>query len=138
MSEQVVEVVVGVIVRGGRLLLTQRRADGSYPWSWESPGGKVEPGETRKQSLARELREELDCAADVGSLLWMIDFAAQDARDPRRVAFFEARLLGEPRPLQSVGLGWFTAIEIRGLVMAPANDILRAELGMRASRLVGA
>ncbi|MFG6468595.1 NUDIX domain-containing protein [Roseateles sp. BYS87W] len=60
-----VEVAVGVLVecdaagREGRFLLTSRPADKVYAGYWEYPGGKVEPGETVAQALARELREEL-------------------------------------------------------------------------------
>ena len=55
-----IEVVVGALVRDGRVLLGHRRADKrAYPDVWELPGGVMEAGESELDALARELREEL-------------------------------------------------------------------------------
>jgi 8-oxo-dGTP diphosphatase len=55
-----VEVAVGVLIdTEGRFLLTSRPAGKVYAGYWEFPGGKLEPGETVEQALARELHEEL-------------------------------------------------------------------------------
>ncbi|MBV9266177.1 MAG: NUDIX domain-containing protein, partial [Acidobacteriaceae bacterium] len=53
--------------RDGRVLVGQRRRADRHPLKWEFPGGKVEPGETPQQALARELREELLIDANVGT-----------------------------------------------------------------------
>ena len=60
MSE-VIEVAAAVILRadGSEFLLAQRPGDKVYAGYWEFPGGKVEPGETVRMALVRELREEL-------------------------------------------------------------------------------
>ena len=56
-------VVGGALVRGragARELLAARRLEPpELAGGWELPGGKVEPGESEGQALARELREEL-------------------------------------------------------------------------------
>ena len=54
-----IHVVAAVILRDGRVFATQR-GYGAYKDYWEFPGGKVEPGETAEEALAREIREELD------------------------------------------------------------------------------
>ncbi|MCL4184462.1 MAG: Nudix family hydrolase [Burkholderiaceae bacterium] len=55
-----VEVAVGVLIRAdGAVLFGQRPAGKPYAGWWEFPGGKLEPGESVEQALARELREEL-------------------------------------------------------------------------------
>jgi 8-oxo-dGTP diphosphatase len=55
-----VHVAVGVIVdEAGRILITRRAASTHQGGLWEFPGGKVEPGESVQEALARELYEEL-------------------------------------------------------------------------------
>ncbi len=62
-------VVAAVVRRGGRILVTRRHPDGERGGQWEFPGGKVEPGESEPEALAREIREELGCAIEVGRLV---------------------------------------------------------------------
>jgi len=59
-------VVAGVVQQDGKLLIGQRMARDRHGLKWEFPGGKVEPGETPKEALRRELVEELGIEAVVG------------------------------------------------------------------------
>src|SRR5579871_2872394 len=65
-------VAAALIVRGGEILIGQRRADQPMGLQWEFPGGKIEPGESAEQALARELDEELGIQAKVGPLVTRI------------------------------------------------------------------
>jgi 8-oxo-dGTP diphosphatase len=69
----VVEVAVGVLIRAnGDFLLTSRPEGKVYAGYWEFPGGKLEPGESVEQALARELLEEL--GIQTGQILrWKIE-----------------------------------------------------------------
>ena len=62
-------VSAGIIHRDGQILVAQRRAGDRHALKWEFPGGKVEQGETPQQALIRELREELQIEARVGTEL---------------------------------------------------------------------
>ncbi len=58
-SPKLLEVVAGLIVREGHVLICQRNAASEFPLKWEFPGGKIEVGESPAEALRRELREEL-------------------------------------------------------------------------------
>jgi 8-oxo-dGTP diphosphatase len=54
-----VQVAVGVLLRGDQFLLTSRPAGKVYAGYWEFPGGKLEAGEAVEAALRRELQEEI-------------------------------------------------------------------------------
>lgn len=60
-------VVAGILRDArGRVLLAQRPAGKELAGLWEFPGGKVEPGESARDALIRELHEELGIRACIG------------------------------------------------------------------------
>ena len=63
---KMIEVVAAIIERDGKILLAQRPAQSDQAGLWEFAGGKVEPDESQRQALVRELREELGIEAAVG------------------------------------------------------------------------
>jgi 8-oxo-dGTP diphosphatase len=92
-----VQVVAGIIERQGRFLICRRKPEQSHPLKWEFPGGKVEPGETPEQALARELEEELGIVGAAGQVIMRYQHT-YPGRDTITLIFFRVREFGgEPR-----------------------------------------
>jgi 8-oxo-dGTP diphosphatase len=89
-------VVAAVIKRGERFLIAQRRTTGSFPLKWEFPGGKLEPGESPKQALYRELQEELGVDAEIGAELGRYECSYPNQRTVTLLFFDVPRYKGEP------------------------------------------
>ena len=66
--------VVAAVIRDGSRIFATARGYGEYKGGWEFPGGKIEPGETPQEALAREIREELDTEIAVGELIDTIEY----------------------------------------------------------------
>src|SRR5690349_5683186 len=60
-------IVAAAIITEGRVLACERSAPPEVAGRWEFPGGKVEPGETDEQALARECVEELGVRVEIGA-----------------------------------------------------------------------
>lgn len=104
-----------------RFLVTQRLPDDpGFADHWEFPGGKVEPGESDREALARELREELAIEVDVGPT-WL---RIEQQQEQRLIDF---RVLpctitaAEPRPVEVQDLRWVT-VEQAGQLLLPPLD----------------
>jgi 8-oxo-dGTP diphosphatase len=100
------EVVAAVIERDGRILVGQRKAGGRHALKWEFPGGKVEPGETPRAALARELREELGIEAQIGEEMERYDFS-YPGQTPTHLIFFRVtEFAEEPENLDFAQIAW--------------------------------
>lgn len=125
-----VEVVAGILVREGRVLLVQRRADKDFALTWECPGGKVEGPETHRDALQREWREELGILVTSmeDSPRFEREFSNPVSRPDRaRIQLFLYRVEanGTPSPREGQGIGWFTPHEVETLIAAPGLDAAR-------------
>ena len=62
--------VVAVFIEGDYVLIHRAEHDDV----WTPPGGRAELGESTRQAVAREMREELKVEAEVGKLLWVAEY----------------------------------------------------------------
>ena len=128
MSEgKIVDVGAAVILRrDGSFLLGERPEGKVYAGYWEFPGGKIEPGETPLQGLARELHEEL--GIDVESACpWLTQVFTYPHATVRLHFFRVTAWRGEPHGRENQRLAWQSADEPPLEPMLPANTpIFRA------------
>jgi 8-oxo-dGTP diphosphatase len=89
-------VSAGIIHRDGQILVGQRRRIDRHPLKWEFPGGKVEHGESPQQALVRELREELQIEARVGSELARYEHEYPSGSRVHLLFFAVPEFTGEP------------------------------------------
>lgn len=106
MSDKIIDVAAGLIMRPDGQLLLGQRPEGK-PWAgwWELPGGKLEPGETVLQALARELQEEIGITV-TQSRRWVTYVHVYPHTTVRLAFCFVTGWTGEPRSLENQRLEW--------------------------------
>ncbi len=113
-------VVAGALVKDGRLLLARRLDGDPLAGSWELPGGKVEPGETPDEALAREWREELGVRVEEVEPL---SFASVPGggRHLTLLVFRVLSLDGDPAAVGVAEVRWARPDEAARLPLLPAD-----------------
>ncbi|NTF32802.1 NUDIX hydrolase [Rhizobium skierniewicense] len=87
--------VAGIAFRDGHVLV--HRATHEKFWSF--PGGRAEMGEQSRETLAREMVEELGVEAKVGRLLWVVEnFFHYEGKDWHELGFYYLMELPETFP----------------------------------------
>lgn len=76
----------GIIIVGRKLLFTRAKDMQVFI----DPGGKIEPGETAKQALVRELKEELTIDVDESDLEPFGEYTAEAANHKGRTVHMQA------------------------------------------------
>ena len=126
-----VEVVAALIWDGPRFLICQRPAHKARGLLWEFVGGKVEPGETKREALRRECCEELAVELAVGDKFMAVTHEYPDITV--RLTLFEASIAsGTPQLLEHNAIAWITPAEIPNYEFCPADEEILARI--RASR----
>lgn len=118
-------VVSGIIIRSGRILLTQRLPGKDFEFAWECAGGKTSAKEACFDALVRELNEELGITVFDAKFISKHFFGDM----PQGVSRINVSLwmyhvtefIGQPAAREGQGLGWFDRAEIQKLTLAPGN-----------------
>jgi mutator protein MutT len=117
-----IHVAAAVLIdRRGRILIAQRPAGKHLAGSWEFPGGKIEPGETRTAALARELKEELGVTIERPRPLLRLRHVYPYGEVLLDV-WVVRRYRGEPRGLDGQALQWCSRRELPDVELLPADQ----------------
>jgi 8-oxo-dGTP diphosphatase len=122
-----VRVVAGLITRGERYLITQRRPTAVLPLLWEFPGGRVEPDESDRAALAREIHHRLGVRIEVGTLISFVNHSY--TKYSIELYLYECSIVaGEPRELNVHAFRWASSTEFDQYAFTPADDASVARL----------
>lgn len=121
MEKKITQVVAALIRQGNRFLICQRPEYKARGLLWEFVGGKVEPGETKEQALARECREELEIDIRVAETYMQVVHTYPDLTV--ELTLFRAEIVqGVPQLLEHEAMAWITAEEIDRYDFCPADE----------------
>lgn len=126
-QNKIIEVSAAVLQRpDGTFLLAQRPADKIWAGYWEFPGGKIEPGETSRHALVRELREELGITVQT-AYPWLNRVFTYPHATVRLSFFRVTAWSGELHPHEGQQFSWQHPGQVLVDPVLPANvPILRA------------
>ena len=127
MPDSRLEVVIGIVIRHGRVLICRRRKDAHLASYWEFPGGKRQPGESLDRCLEREMAEELAIRVKPYHAFPPIDhdYATVSVRLYPYLCRHES---GEAQPLACDELRWVRPHELPDYCFPPANHELIRDL----------
>jgi 8-oxo-dGTP diphosphatase len=125
---KVVTVAVGILIDPqGRVLITRRAPQTHQGGLWEFPGGKVEPGETIVDALARELKEELGVTVLISEPFMTLDHDYGDqcvCLAVHRVTSWR----GEPSGMEGQPLAWEQPANLTDWTFPAANQPILTRL----------
>lgn len=123
-------VVGAAIMRHGKILCAQRGPGRSLEGYWEFPGGKIEPGETPRQALEREISEELRCRVEVRERVCTSRYSYEFGRI--ELSTFVCHLIeGDPHLTEHEQIRWNEPDDLNGLDWAPVDRPAVAILAFR-------
>ncbi|SEF61155.1 8-oxo-dGTP diphosphatase [Butyrivibrio sp. Su6] len=125
--------VVAALIRDGKRVFATARGYGDYKGWWEFPGGKVEPGESPEDALAREIREELDSEISVDEYISTIEYDYPEFHLSMR-CYWCSLISGNLVLKEAEDARWLDVDTIDSVKWLPADITLIDEIKKRISK----
>ncbi len=122
--------VGAVVVREGAVLLVKRASE-PLKGQWSLPGGAVELGETLREAIKREVREETGLEIDILDVIEVFDRISRDAENRPRyhyvlIDFLCAAVAGSSQP----------GSDVAAVAWARPGELSRYQLSEKATAII--
>lgn len=113
-------VTAAIIIKDNKVLIAKRAKNEKQAGKWEFPGGKLEPNESLKDCLIRELKEELNMSIEIE------DYFGESRYDYAQgfiklIGYYVKWTGGEPRLTVHDEIRWVDKNDLANYDFAPAD-----------------
>lgn len=120
---RVVAAVICDSIQEKKRIFATARGYGEFKGQWEFPGGKIENGETPREALVREIKEELETTIKVGDLIDTIEYDYPTFHLSMDCFWCEV-IDGELKLLEAEAAKWLTKDSLYDVQWLPADVML--------------
>ncbi len=130
-----IDVGIACIYRNGEYLAQTRPEGKSFVGLFEFPGGKREKGESFRDCIKREIKEEIGIEISIGSFFY--EEICRFKKVNLRLRFYLAKIKkGKPTPLEGQELKWISPKDFFTEKFLPTNHKALKKLQERECSLV--
>lgn len=123
-----IDVVAGIVINDGEILIAQRGRDKKQALLWEFPGGTIEKSEKPEEALVREFIEELNFEISVGKLFKQIDFDYEHAFVRLNIFFASSKTKNITNLTAHEKADWVKPSQLKEYCLVPADALIVDEL----------
>jgi mutator protein MutT len=124
-------VTAGVIWKNGKVLIAKRPPGSHLEGLWEFPGGKQEMGESMRECLEREIREEVGLKVRAGESLLTVDHE-YESRLISLHFFTCVPVSGEAKAIQCQQIEWVEPSDLQRFAFPPPDAMIIRSLSRLA------